>query len=287
MSTMITPNSAHLEGHPLFPMVVDATTMLSNSGLDNQTTHPLVSFELCQRQSYAGRKEGYPANDSLDDFMARYIEVQQIHKMEFDRIFDRTDDFCNRYANQIVNTTPEQFFYGYGYAEEEKSPYLVPSYRPVPTVNPKVTNPISPVCASMYPHPQTQQQIRPVSMMPPPTYTEEDLSSSSASPPMRGVPKTSMATRPPVGSSTSPQSQKKNNLKKKKKRGSLPKHAVEKLKGWLSDNLAHPYPSEKEKADLMKATGLTLNQVINWFINARRRIVVPMLEAKKRMENKE
>ncbi|KAJ1505263.1 hypothetical protein HMI56_001219 [Coelomomyces lativittatus] len=35
--------------------------------------------------------------------------------------------------------------------------------------------------------------------------------------------------------------------------------------------MKNPYPSEKDKQDLAKATSLSLNQVNNWFVNARRR----------------
>lgn len=39
----------------------------------------------------------------------------------------------------------------------------------------------------------------------------------------------------------------------------------------------HPYPSEAEKHHLCTATRLSLVQVNNWFINARRRILQPIL----------
>ena len=41
----------------------------------------------------------------------------------------------------------------------------------------------------------------------------------------------------------------------------------------------HPYPTEEEKRVLASQTQLTLLQVNNWFINARRRILQPMLDA--------
>lgn len=40
----------------------------------------------------------------------------------------------------------------------------------------------------------------------------------------------------------------------------------------------HPYPTEDEKRTIAAQTNLTLLQVNNWFINARRRILQPMLE---------
>jgi len=41
----------------------------------------------------------------------------------------------------------------------------------------------------------------------------------------------------------------------------------------------HPYPTEDEKKIIAAQTNLTLLQVNNWFINARRRILQPMLDA--------
>lgn len=42
--------------------------------------------------------------------------------------------------------------------------------------------------------------------------------------------------------------------------------------------LQHPYPTEDEKRQIASDTNLTLLQVNNWFINARRRILQPMLD---------
>ncbi|CAO3641616.1 unnamed protein product [Cunninghamella echinulata] len=58
-----------------------------------------------------------------------------------------------------------------------------------------------------------------------------------------------------------------------KKRGNLPKSIIFILKQWLINHSDHPYPSDEEKAFLQKETNLTINQISNWFINARRRLL--------------
>lgn len=58
----------------------------------------------------------------------------------------------------------------------------------------------------------------------------------------------------------------------------LPEHAVGVLKAWLFEHFLHPYPTDNDKQLLAKQTGLTRNQVSNWFINARVRLWKPMVE---------
>uniref|UniRef100_A0A8C6MD92 PBX/knotted 1 homeobox 1 n=1 Tax=Nothobranchius furzeri TaxID=105023 RepID=A0A8C6MD92_NOTFU len=65
----------------------------------------------------------------------------------------------------------------------------------------------------------------------------------------------------------------------KNKRGVLPKHATNVMRSWLFQHIGHPYPTEDEKKQIATQTNLTLLQVNNWFINARRRILQPMLDA--------
>ncbi|KAI9317939.1 Homeodomain-like protein, partial [Dichotomocladium elegans] len=64
----------------------------------------------------------------------------------------------------------------------------------------------------------------------------------------------------------------------KRRRGNLPKAVTAILRDWLSRHKKHPYPTEDEKLALARQTNLTLNQISNWFINARRRILQPMLQ---------
>ncbi|XP_063727856.1 homeobox protein meis3-B-like isoform X3 [Symsagittifera roscoffensis] len=70
--------------------------------------------------------------------------------------------------------------------------------------------------------------------------------------------------------------------KPQKKRGIFPKTATNIMRAWLFQHLTHPYPSEEQKKQLAQDTGLTILQVNNWFINARRRIVQPMIDQSNR-----
>ncbi|KAL7947318.1 hypothetical protein V8C42DRAFT_317429 [Trichoderma barbatum] len=67
--------------------------------------------------------------------------------------------------------------------------------------------------------------------------------------------------------------------KQRKRRGNLPKETTDKLRTWFVSHLQHPYPSEDEKQELVRQTGLQMNQISNWFINARRRQLPAMLNA--------
>lgn len=88
--------------------------------------------------------------------------------------------------------------------------------------------------------------------------------------------------------------------KQRKRRGNLPKETTDKLRAWFLAHLSHPYPTEDEKQELMRQTGLqmskfrslgnnhhneyhvltlfvSLDQISNWFINARRRQLPAMI----------
>ncbi|KAL6008097.1 hypothetical protein ACLOJK_033603 [Asimina triloba] len=58
----------------------------------------------------------------------------------------------------------------------------------------------------------------------------------------------------------------------------LPESSVSILRAWLFEHFLHPYPKDSDKILLARQTGLTRNQVSNWFINARVRLWKPMVE---------
>eukprot|EP01135_Chromosphaera_perkinsii_P009683 Nk52_evm9s1837 gene=Nk52_evmTU9s1837 len=46
------------------------------------------------------------------------------------------------------------------------------------------------------------------------------------------------------------------------------------LQDWVLNHLSNPYPSDEEKLAMCKVTGMTVPSLSNWFVNARRRMLV-------------
>ncbi|KAL3939632.1 MAG: hypothetical protein SGBAC_005679 [Bacillariaceae sp.] len=74
----------------------------------------------------------------------------------------------------------------------------------------------------------------------------------------------------------------KSGKKAPRKSSSLPAETVEYLKAWMMspEHIAHPYPTEPEKAQIMADTGIELKQLTNWFVNNRKRYWKPRVEAR-------
>jgi hypothetical protein len=55
------------------------------------------------------------------------------------------------------------------------------------------------------------------------------------------------------------------------RRHNHPPHAIHICRTWLNNHRAHPYPTPEEKRELCHQSGLSLSQLNDWFVNARRR----------------
>ena len=65
---------------------------------------------------------------------------------------------------------------------------------------------------------------------------------------------------------------------KGRKRTFISMKSTDILKQWLFEHFNHPYPNDDEKDVLCLRTNLTISQLNNWFINARRRILPAYLK---------
>jgi hypothetical protein len=50
--------------------------------------------------------------------------------------------------------------------------------------------------------------------------------------------------------------------KQRKRRGNLPKETTDILRAWFISHLQHPYPTEDEKQELMRLTGLQMSEFL-------------------------
>lgn len=73
--------------------------------------------------------------------------------------------------------------------------------------------------------------------------------------------------------------QQKSNVRKST---TLPAETVEYLKNWMMspEHINHPYPTEREKAQIMADTGIGIKPLTNWFVNNRKRYWKPRYEAR-------
>eukprot|EP00968_Pinguiococcus_pyrenoidosus_P002923 scaffold171_cov263-Pinguiococcus_pyrenoidosus.AAC.9 len=71
---------------------------------------------------------------------------------------------------------------------------------------------------------------------------------------------------------------------RKFRKSALPQASVEYLKAWMTNpgHVHHPYPSEAEKIEMVRVTGLDLKQINNWFTNNRRRYWKPWAKNQKK-----
>ena len=282
-----------LYSHPLFPLMALllekcdlATTSPSQETSSYKCSEDILSFA----KSLRAQKPYYSANPEVDNLMVTAIRVLQDNLLELEKVHELSDNFCQKYVNAIKNrvtdmTTDEREF-GPSEGSPENTNNDIPSFPNAPPEikmeqeNIGVMN--RPLSSSLSGYGMGTDEAR-------------SPSSSSGTPgphshPLGGSQGTSGdntseagdASNASVGSGDGTDDDILNGKKNSKKRDIFPKAATNYLRGWLFQHLTHPYPSEDQKKQLAQNTGLTILQVNNWFINARRRIVQPLIDQSNR-----
>lgn len=227
-------------------------------------------------------------NEELDSLLVNAILMLRIHLIELSKVFDLCTDFKLKYIQSLKKKMSQETMIGLsGDSDEEAGSPTGPleftdqrfitdlharnsTLAMLATANGMVTIPLSFFNSSTIHTPPScsSTAINNTAATKPPLYVHQDAKSKA-----KDAEKSSSRFNEKLGDGR-PQSQQctedddRNELKRK-----LPTRAVDILKSWFHQHNSHPYPTDNEKAELSKETGLHITQINNWFINARRRIV--------------
>nr|QFQ66898.1 PKNOX2-like protein [Hofstenia miamia] len=306
----------YIYGHPLFPLMAllfDKCEQATNSVECPSSASFEIDIETFIHQQERERKPFFTENAEVDSLMIKAIQVLRIHLLELEKVNELCKDFCQRYiaclkgkmhSENILRTDIQVYPQSSSPNSMQVSPMQSAStqpaqhqmaaaalstqqllYPPLTMLTPAASHPggpgslINSAGAFMHHAPVVTSH----SGYPLPAHV------SSLAPMIHGgasqlVPHSAAAGGHLMHPQASLISNSLHDLNpdgsmKKTKRGVLPKQATQIMRSWLFQHIVHPYPTEDEKRQLAQQTSLTLLQVNNWFINARRRILQPMLEA--------
>ncbi|KAJ8967017.1 hypothetical protein NQ314_003134 [Rhamnusium bicolor] len=274
--------------HPLFPLLA---LLFERCELATQSSDPQSSdaFNL-DIQAFVQHQERdrkpFLANEpEIDGLMIKAIQVLRIHLLELEKVQELCKDFCNRYITclkgkmQSENLLRSDYPQGTGLLNNMENNNNMMSHGN--SESGSASN--SPVQYSISPSQPSAADRKPGGAR------FNSLSQIGANicsvPPSESSGPLSPAPTTPGGSADDCDSDFTSRGGRKQKRGVLPKHATSVMRSWLFQHLVHPYPTEDEKRHIAAQTNLTLLQVNNWFINARRRILQPMLDASAPTDN--
>ncbi|XP_062531292.1 homeobox protein PKNOX2 isoform X2 [Bombyx mori] len=280
--------------HPLFPLLAlllerceQATAGVEPPAADAFGAD-LQAFVQHQRRD---RRPFLVDDPEIDGLMIKSIQVLRIHLLELEKVQELCRDFCGRYIACLKTKMQSENLlrtdYGSGGMESNnnlsgsleehsstsnspqyQSPGAAPYVPPAPLAPPAALAdlpyaPRDPLHLLIPAQSLIVQGTTPLgqigaALLPADSYTGGNSNNSCSS----------------VSGSPPPD----DDAEEGSKRGVLPRHATQAMRAWLFQHLVHPYPTEEEKRSLAAQTRLTLLQVNNWFINARRRILQPMLD---------
>ncbi|XP_066462735.1 homeobox protein PKNOX2 isoform X1 [Eleutherodactylus coqui] len=283
--------------HPLFPLL---TLLFEKCEQATQGSECITSasfdvdIENFVHQQEQEHKPFFSEDPELDNLMVKAIQVLRIHLLELEKVNELCKDFCNRYITCLKT--------------KMHSDNLLRNDLGGPYSPNQPSNSIHAQCLSFQdmlqnsPNSLSGLSNNPQGIVVPSSALQQSslsMTTVNSSQVVSGgalyQPVTMVTSQGQVVTQAIPQGaiQIQNaqvNLeltslldgedkKSKNKRGVLPKHATNIMRSWLFQHLMHPYPTEDEKRQIAGQTNLTLLQVNNWFINARRRILQPMLDA--------
>ncbi|XP_042882059.1 homeobox protein homothorax-like isoform X6 [Penaeus japonicus] len=261
-------------------------------------------------------KPYYQANPELDSLMVQAIQVLRFHLLELEKVHELCDNFCHRYISCLKGKMPIDLVideregpkpevlgpgdsnnnasavaagrasadttHTDGASTPDVTSYLAESNRP-PSSSMSFTGGAGGDDARS---PGSGGTPGPLSHQPASQQSADNTSEAGKKSPA-GLHSRLFhefegdASNASIGSGEGTEED-EDNKKNQKKRGIFPKVATNILRAWLFQHLTHPYPSEDQKKQLAQDTGLTILQVNNWFINARRRIVQPLIDQSNR-----
>uniref|UniRef100_A0A8C7Y9R1 Meis homeobox 2b n=1 Tax=Oryzias sinensis TaxID=183150 RepID=A0A8C7Y9R1_9TELE len=287
-------------GHPLFPLLA---LVFEKCELATCTPREpgAAGGDVCSSDSFSEdicvfskqirvEKPIFSSNPELDNLMIQAIQVLRFHLLELEKVHELCDNFCHRYISCLKGKMPIDLVIEERDICKQDFDDLTGSSTNLADLNPASWRDMDDVHSAPSvgtPGPSSGGHISQGDSI---SDLGDGLDNSLASP----------------GTGDEDEHDKK----RQKKRGIFPKVATNIMRAWLFQHLTvrkskfcwgwdcwcranpspfpmtwakkHPYPSEEQKKQLAQDTGLTILQVNNWFINARRRIVQPMIDQSNR-----
>jgi len=278
MDLEVEKDKQRIKSHPMFPLVELLFHECEQQTSCTSRDAGRMRFRLDEEVVNFGRRlevEQIPLfiNDNeLDTLMIKAVQVLRIHLLELEKVDDLCKDFCKRYISCLKGKMQSENLLRTSETMDRAGDDLPPAFPP--DLNNGMASSLSSVQQNGFrnldtPHVSIGHSLNPY----------DYAGTRNANPSV--LQNLSATAQQQIGlydfGETDP-----NRIK----RGLLPRAATETLRSWLFQHLVHPYPTEDEKRTLAQQTGLTLLQVNNWFINARRRILQPMMENDNRKRNR-
>ncbi|XP_072293716.1 homeobox protein Meis1 isoform X1 [Eucyclogobius newberryi] len=284
-------------GHPLFPLLA---LIFEKCELATCTPREpgVAGGDVCSSESFnediavfakqiRAEKPLFSSNPELDNLMIQAIQVLRFHLLELEKVHELCDNFCHRYISCLKGKMPIDLVIDdrEGGSKSDSEEITRSSVALDQTSWNRDHDDTASTRSGGTPGPSSGG------------HTSHSGDNSSE----QGDGLDNSVASPSTGDDDDPDKEKKRN----KKRGIFPKVATNIMRAWLFQHLTqvtspgqvtgqicgeaspltHPYPSEEQKKQLAQDTGLTILQVNNWFINARRRIVQPMIDQSNRAGN--